>query len=145
MIGGVNQKFMRAKNNHKIHSYGGATTQDMPDLLRVGMRRNPDAVILLHSGTNDITRTDIDTLADIEKSITFIQKEKPDTNVAVSLVVLRNDKHRDKNPKIKDLNNRIKTFCQQRCIGVIEHPDFSMECAGGCIPTGREVLYSHRT
>ena len=63
MIGGVNPRFMCAKNNYKVHSYGGATTQDMVDLLRVGMRRNPNSVII-HSGTNDVTMSPkIDTLA----------------------------------------------------------------------------------
>ena len=124
MIGGVNPSYMRAKHNYKLHSYGGATTEVMPDLLRVGMRQKPDAVII-HSGANDLTTTpNVNTLAELENSIALIRNEKPDTNIAISLLVERNDQHKRLNPKIKDLNNKIRNFCRQKNVGVIEHPKF---------------------
>ena len=58
MIGGVKSQYMSAKNNYKIHSYGGGTSEDMVDLVKIGMRRKPE-VVILHSGTNDVTTSNV--------------------------------------------------------------------------------------
>ena len=124
MIGGVNPKYMCSKHNYKLHSYGGATTQDMPDLLRVGMRRKPDSVII-HSGSNDLT-ANVNTLAELEKSIALIRNEKPNTDITVSLLLERNDRYKHLNPRIRDLNNQLKNFCKHKNVGIIEHPTFDL-------------------
>jgi len=126
MIGGVKGQYMSAKNNFKIHSYGGGTSEDMLDLVRIGMRRKPE-IVILHSGTNDVT-SEINTLDMLEKTVDFIKSENEATNVAISLVLSRNDQHKNKNSEIKDINNKIKTFCRQRSIGVIEHSSFDVSC-----------------
>ena len=152
MIGGVNPRLMGAKNIYKVHSYGGGTTEDMNDLLRVGMRRNPDCVII-HSGCNDLTRApQTDTLAELNKTITYIRTQKADADIAVSLLVERNDSKKHLNTQVKDLNNQLKTFCQQKGVGVIEHPGFDSSCLstpkktprgiqGGLHPNGKGNKY----
>ena len=115
---------MCAKHNFKVHSYGGATTEDMSDLLRVGMRRKPD-VVIIHSGSNDLTRNPpVNTEVELDNAIKLIRDAKADTEIAFSLLVERNDKHKHLNPKIKELNNNLKSFCAQRGVSVIEHDRF---------------------
>ena len=136
MIGGVKPQYMSAKNNYKIHSYGGGTSEDMVDLVKIGMRRKPE-VVILHSGSNDITSTNVNTIQMIEKTIKYIKQEQPNTNIGISLICPRNDQHKNKNPQIKDMNNKIKNLCRQHSIGVIEHPTFDTNCLSTVKNTAR--------
>ena len=136
MIGGVKSQYMSAKNNYKIHSYGGGTSEDMVDLVKIGMRRKPE-VVILHSGTNDVTTSNVNTIEMIKTTVKYIKQEQPNTNIAISLICPRNDQHKNKNPQIKDINNKIKNLCRQHSIGVIEHPTFDTNCLSTVKNTAR--------
>ena len=92
----------------------------MNDLVKIAMRRNPDTVII-HSGANDFT-ANVDTVAELRRVTKMIKETRKETKIAISLIIERNDQHKNRNSNIRQTNSKIKTFCQQNDIDIIDHP-----------------------
>ena len=107
MLGGIRNWYRNDEYSAKVHSYGGATTQDMNDMLEIALRRDPDALIV-HSGTNDFDHK-INTKKELQRIVAKARGKKADLKIAISSICFRQDKPHLM-PKIKDMNNQLKTF-----------------------------------
>ena len=108
----------------KAHPYGGGTSCDMVNMSEIAMRRNPD-VLIVHAGTNDFQES-IDTKSELAKVIRQARSQKSDIKIAISAICHREDK-RALIPKIADMNNQLRTFCQHHQVGFIEHKNFTSQ------------------
>lgn len=126
----------------KIHAYGGATTEDMSDMVEMALRREPD-VLIIHSGTNDFDHN-VQTKSQLQRIIAKARGKNADIQIGVSAICHREDK-RNLQAKIKDMNNQLKTFCGQNQVAYIDHEDFDHSClsAGKLHPNrnGNKSLY----
>jgi hypothetical protein len=124
MLGGV-WNWNRAEYNVKVHSYGGATTQDMVNMSEIALRRTPD-ILIVHSGTNDF-RQKVNTKNELQRVIAKARASNADIDIAISAICHRED---DKSlmRKVKDMNNQLKTFCSQQQVTFIDHDDFDHSC-----------------
>ena len=95
----------------KNQSFSGYTTEDMLDIVKPAARRKPDAIII-HSGTNDITR-DINTMKNIRKIVKSIRDSSENTQVLLSGIMNREDGNY--NNKISETNTRMASYrkCQE--------------------------------
>jgi len=136
MLGGIRNWYRNDEYSAKVHSYGGATTQDMNDMLEIALRRDPDALIV-HSGTNDFDHK-INTKKELQRIVAKARGKKADLKIAISSICFRQDKPHLM-PKIKDMNNQLKNFCHQHQLTYIDHSDFDHSCLseGGLHPEKR--------
>ena len=91
MVKGLNGWMMSRKNNVKVHSFSGATTEDMTDFLKPLFKKKP-AHLIIHAGTNDLA---YDEPEEIAKNIVALTKlaEQEGIKCAVSNIVKRDDHH----------------------------------------------------
>ena len=136
MLGGIRNWYKNDEYSAKVHSYGGATTRDMNDMLEIALRRDPDALIV-HSGTNDFDHK-INTKKELQRIVAKARGKKADLKIAISSICFRQDKPHLM-PKIKDMNNQLKNFCHQHQLTYIDHSDFDHSCLseGGLHPEKR--------
>ena len=116
MINGINANGFKRELNVKIKPFGGSTSADLLDHIKPTLRKNPKNIIL-HVGTNDLTNN-IDTIQNFKEIIKLIRTKSPNSNVAVSNVVIRADK-KNMVEKVQELNKKIKELCEKENIDVI--------------------------
>ena len=124
MVGGV-WNWNRDDYSVKVHSYGGATTQDMVNMSEIALRRAPD-VLIIHSGTNDF-RQKISTKNELQRVIAKARASNADIAIGISAICHRED-DKSLTRKVKDMNNQLKTFCSQQQVSFIDHDDFDHSC-----------------
>ena len=74
-------------------------------------------------GTNDLTNN-IDTIQNFKEIIKLIRTKSPNSNVAVSTVVIRADK-KNMVEKVQELNKKIKELCEKENIDVINNSNLN--------------------
>ena len=91
MVKGLNGWMMSRKNNVKVHSFSGATTEDMTDFLKPLFKKKP-AHLIIQAGTNDLAYNEPEEIA---KNIVALTKlaEQEGIKCAVSNIVKRDDHH----------------------------------------------------
>ena len=94
----------------------------MLDHIKPTLRKNPKNIIL-HVGTNDLTNN-IDTIQNFKEIIKLIRTKSPNSNVAVSNVVIRADK-KNMVEKVQELNKKIKELCEKENIDVINNSNLN--------------------
>lgn len=124
MLGGI-WNWTRESHLVKVRSYGGATSLDMNDMMAITLRRNPEGIII-HSGANDFDHS-IDTRKELENVIAKVREHNKSIKIAISGLCRREDKP-ELIPKIKDLNNRLKTLCHQQQVAFIDNKNFNHDC-----------------
>ena len=124
MLGGI---WNWSRENHvvKIHEYGGATSEDMNDMVQIALRRNP-AALIIHSGTNDFEQK-MNTKNELKKVITSVRSSNENIKIAISALCYREDKP-ELIPKIKDMNNQLKILCSQHQVHFIDNKNFDRKC-----------------
>ena len=80
IVNGLEERGLGKKHIVKVRKHPGATTTDMKDYIKPVQRRKPDCIIL-HAGTNDIGKDEIDTIANMREIIQETAKECPDTEL----------------------------------------------------------------
>ena len=70
-----NGRMMSRKNNVKIHCFPGSTTEDMTDLVKPLLKKNPSHFIF-HVGTNDLSCNSPDKIVDSINSLAEIVSSK---------------------------------------------------------------------
>ena len=106
----------------KVHAYGGATSKDMNEMVKIAMRREPD-VLIVHSGTNDFEHK-VNAKTELEQVIKYARSQNSDVKIAISSICHREDK-KELIPKVKDMNNQLKIFCAQNHVGFIDNKNFT--------------------
>jgi len=93
------------KCNTQIRSFSGATSADLIKLIEPSIEKNPDHIIL-HIGTNDLTKPNIDTKRNIIQIIDNIKRKNVNTKISLSTICLREDR-KILNKKRIELNKEI--------------------------------------
>ena len=103
----------------KIHKHPGATTTDMIDYIKPVQRRKPDCIVL-HAGTNDIGKDEIETIANMREIIQETAKECPDAELVLSLTTTRKDRSCLAR-EVEKLNAKVKQLAKELNIQTIDH------------------------
>ena len=130
IVGDSMVKYLNAKRlkrsmptgNQNIHveTYRGSTTEAMTHHIKPCLAKQPDQIVL-HVGTNDIRDKQPKEIVDgIMKIQDIIKKESPETVVAVSELIHRNDKV-EYSQKVKKVNTLLAKACRQYSCDYIEH------------------------
>ena len=79
------------KNNIKIKTNLGATTEDIIDYIKPSIRKKPD-FLLVHSGTNDLTN-EVNTMTKIRKAVATVEEMVNERNIKLgfSSIICRED------------------------------------------------------
>ena len=106
-----------------VRSESGATTLDMWDYVNPSRRRNPD-LFILHTGTNDLRSGKQP--EDIANEIIELALDirTGENEVAISELVIRNDKLNEKGKKV---NECLKAKTSQHNLGFVEHHNITKE------------------
>ena len=127
LVNGINERGLAKQHEEVvIKAHGGATTRDMVDYIKPVLRKKPD-VVILHTGTNDLTKG-VDTISQLEEISDLVTNdEKNNTELVISTVVTRGDRA-GMSKRIANLNKRIKKFCAERNLQTIEHDNIDFSC-----------------
>ena len=127
ILNGLSEQGLRKRHNVKIRAHSGATSLDIKDHIRPIVRRKPDCV-LVHCGTNDLTKKDgIDTIETIKEIISEAKNESPDTTIALSSLTVRRD-HEGMSNKVNELNRSLKKLAKEQGIPIIENSNIDNSC-----------------
>lgn len=79
LLNGINENGMKKLNhNVKVRNHPGATTEDIIDHIKPILRKKPD-LLIVHSGTNDLTNEKVNTTECLENINRYIKKTSPNT------------------------------------------------------------------
>ena len=127
-MSGLNEKGLSKKHTVKVRSYPGDTTKDLTDDIKPVMRKNPDLVVI-HFGTNDITKNGVNTKGNLQDTIDYIYKHSPQTNIVISLCTIRMNKP-GLLKKIHARNIIIKDVCTRNNLKWIDNSNLDETCLG---------------
>ena len=106
MLHGINDRGLKNRQRKVyVKVNPGANTQDIVDHVKPAIRRKPDTLIK-HTGTNDIT-SGTDTQEFLDHAVNLIKTESPETEIVISLPILRNDRGGQYSKKLRDLKAKI--------------------------------------
>ena len=125
LLHGIHERGLTRKHNVKVKAHGGATTRDIIDHIKPVLRRQPDTIIV-HCATNDLT-ADVNTIEQMEEMLKVANQESSSTKIVISSVVTRADQPGLKK-KVSKLNNKLKTFCHDKGLELIDHSNINDDC-----------------
>ena len=106
MVKSLNEYALSKKQNVKVQSFPRNTTGDMLDIVKP---RSKGEAIIIHTGTNDITR-DIYTMKFIRKVVKSIRDYSK--NIQVSLSGIINGEDGNHNDKISEINTGMASYSE---------------------------------
>ena len=117
------------RRHTKVHSFSGASTEDMIDFIKPLAYRNPDYLII-HAGTNDLGHLPLkDTLMNYNDIVDIVKQIDPKIKVIFSSVTQRFDNDKLEH-KVAQLNRELKAFCGKSNLGFIDNSNISKEHVG---------------
>ena len=84
--------------------------------------------IIIHCGANDLTN-DKNTIQNLQSIVNKIKSKSSCTKIAVSSVLIRNDKNGIEH-KVKGLNEKLKSFCEENLIDHLSNDNIDESCLG---------------
>ena len=108
------------KNNVKVITHSGSTTEDMLDhIIKPIARRKPDTLII-HTGTNDLTNG-VNTMKKVRKLVKVVREidESEKIKIGFSSVIYRKDK--DLEDERNEVNVKLKKYCEGKGFVFIEN------------------------
>ena len=97
-------------NRISVKSFSGAKVEDMSHYIKPTLAHSPDNVIL-HIGTNNLKKDNPDVLCNkIETLCKAIQKESPNTKLALSEITPRHD-FKDASNAREQVNKKLEALC----------------------------------
>ena len=129
MLLGIDEKKVRDNNLIRIRPHSGAKSYDMVDLVKVSVRRKPDAIVI-HVGSNDFNnpKEKINTVEHMEEVFRHVIKESPKTQLAYSLTFNRYDKKKNSaetNRRIKQTNEQMKVLCRRYGAKIVDNSNMA--------------------
>ena len=109
-----------------VKSFGGSTSRDMVDYIKPAARKKPDKIII-HVGTNDISKSIDNTSENLDLVVKSVHELSPETQIFFSELCLRND-IAGSFSKVKQKNEEIRKFCQERNIGLVTNENIDNSC-----------------
>ena len=131
MMNGINDKGLSRDHHVTVRKHPGATSEDIKDYIKPPARRKPD-VMIIHCGTNDLTKKDADTVQCLRDAISTIREIAPNTKIALSNVVTRTDgkKKSDLLKEVESLNRKIKALSIEEKVLIIDNTNLDETCLG---------------
>ena len=117
-------------NNVIVRNHPGANSEDIKSFIVPSIKKQRD-VIIIHCGSNDIgNKTNVtDTINNLQSIINKVKKQSSHTKLAISSVFIRRDINGVDN-KIKDLNAKLKTLCDDNLIDFIANDNITEKFLG---------------
>ncbi len=106
MVKGLKGHLMSRKKKVTVHSISGATTSAFKHHIKPILEENPDELII-HGGTNDLTKDVTNTVENIIYIINEIKKWNPEIKIAISGIIQRGDRQW-LNEKIDQINKILE-------------------------------------
>ena len=115
MLNNIRECGVSKQHSVKVRNFPGTTTERINEEIDDTHQANPD-LIITHASTNDIA-TKINPLNNLIKVLKKCNELSSKTKLAVSNVIVRKDKV-NLEKGCKNLNSRMKNFCQQKGIDI---------------------------
>ena len=128
MLNGINERGISKDDIIKIKAHSGSSSEDLIDYIKPDIKKKPD-IIILHIGTNDISKNKTDTIENLEKIRKHALKTSPKTKFVISSITTRKDKP-EYDLKIAELNKRLKKYCEENLFDFINNDNVDVSCLG---------------
>ena len=115
------------KKNIIVRNHPGSTTEDIKSHIIPSLQKKRDAFII-HSGANALTNN-VDTIENMQSIVNSIKRKSSHSKIAISSVFIRTDK-KDMPNKVKNLNIKLKAFCEENLIDFICNDNVDELCLG---------------
>ena len=126
ILNGINENGIKTKEQSVvIKPYSGATTEDISDLIKPEIRKRPGTIII-HSGTNDLTKK-VDTVENLKKIIEYTKQYSSHTKLIISSITVRTDKI-DLKKKAVVANTKMKDFAEKNNILFLDNSNINENC-----------------
>ena len=113
-------------NSNRISVISGAKVEDMSHYIKPTLAHSPYNVIL-HIGTNNLKKDSPDIVCNkIETLGEAIQKERPNTKLALSEITPRHD-FKDASNAREQVNEKLEAICVAKKLSLIKHPSLTQE------------------
>lgn len=124
----VDKGLSKDGNTVRVRKYPGSTSRDLKHFAIPSIEKKP-SLLIIHSGTNDITKKVDDTIENLQFIIKKSIKQSPHTKIAISALTIRKDKKNIEN-NIAELNEAIKKLCNDNLLDFIAHDRIDSSCLG---------------
>ena len=114
MLNDISERRITTQHSVKVRNFPGATTERKNEEIDDILQSKP-SLIIIHTGTNDLA-TKTNPLNNLRKILKKCNELSPKTKLAFSNIIVRKDKVNLESGH-KDINSRMKSFCQQKGIG----------------------------
>ena len=127
MLSNINSRRLSKSNKVSVSNFPGATSVDILDEIEDTLKTHPDTLIV-HARTNDLTKN-INTLRSVKKLCEKAKRISPVTKIAFSNIIYQKDKRNTDKQRV-DTNARLKNFCNQIYIPLIDNGNIKEEQVG---------------
>ena len=118
MLNNVNGRGLSKSKKVEVINFPGATSSDIVEKLDEILEHQPKSLVV-HVGTNDLTN-DVNLLNNVKKIVNKTKKKSPTTVISFSNIIIRKDRRNIKK-KRSDTNARLKNYCSQKNIDLINN------------------------
>ena len=117
----------------KIRPLPGASTEDLIDLIKPAIRKNPD-IVVVHTGTNDL-QDNCNIVKKAKKLVSALKEVDKDNSIKIAFsgIISREDEDEDFKDKIMDVNNKLKNYCNSAGMDFINN----LNIDGSCLSRGK--------
>ena len=123
----INSRGLSKSMKVPVSNHPGATTEDILGAIKESLKTNPD-ILIVHTGTSDLTKS-FKTLRNIKRICEKVKRFSSVTKIALSNIIYRKDKRNIDKQRI-DTNSRLKNFCSQKNISLIDDSNIREEHSG---------------
>ena len=111
------------KNNVKVITHPGSTTEYMLDYIKPIARRKSNTLII-HTGTNDLTNG-VNTMKKVRKLVKVVREVDKSEKIKIdfSSIIFRKDKDLEDEPN--EVNMKLKTYCEDKGFAFIENDNIN--------------------
>ena len=124
MLNNINSPGLSKCNKVSVSNFPGATSEDILNEIEDTLKTHPNTLIV-HAGTNDLTKN-ISTMRSVKKLCEKAKRISPNTKIVFSNIIYRKDRRNTDKQRI-DTNARLKNFCNQKNISLIDNGNIKEE------------------
>ena len=111
------------KNNVKVITHPGSTTEDMLDYIKPIARRKPDTLII-HTGTNDLTNG-VNTMKKNRKLVKVVREIEESEKIKIGFSSVNFCRDKDLEDERNEVNMKLKKYCEGKGFVFIENNNIS--------------------
>ena len=127
MLNNINSRGLSKSIKVYVNNFPGATSEDILDEVEDTLKIRPDS-LLFYARTNDLAKN-INTLRTVTKLCEKAKRISPDTKIVFSNIIYWKDR-RNTDKKRIDTKARLKNFCNQKKIPLIDNGNIKEEHLG---------------